>query len=461
MALFRCKMCGGNLEVKDGQTVVTCDFCGSTQTVPNADSEKKINLFNRANNLRIKNEFDKALVAYQSILSEFPNDAEAHWGICLCKYGIEYVDDPRTGDKVPTCHRTLFDSIFDDVDYKEAIAHADPVAKDVYQAEAKEIDRLQKHIIKVSQKEEPYDVFICYKETDETGKRTPDSVLAHDIYEKLTEKDYKVFFARVTLEGKLGQEYEPIIFAALRSSKVMLVVGTKQEFFNAVWVKNEWSRFLSFMKDDKDKYLIPCFKDMDAYDMPEEFLPFQSQDMGKLGYIQDLIRGIDKLFDRNTDSEFSGKVSKRMSLNDILAKLEESISAYDYSKSEWLLEEAFSINSNCSEAFFFKILIKRKLNSKKALLDSRDPIDEDEDFIKALEYADQSYKETLISYSNAIQKNLYQDQYNKAVSLMNQMKYEDAISSFEEVLFFEDSKELIEKCKTEINEKKKLEKLKI
>ena len=461
MAIFKCKMCGGDLEISEGVTVCDCDYCGTKQTVPTAKDENLHGLYNRANTLRIKSEFDKAEQLYEKIIQADETQAEAYWGLILCKYGIEYVEDPATFKRVPTCHRTSFDSIISDEDYKSALKYADAVQKNIYEQEAKEIDRIQKDIIELSSKEEPYDVFICYKETDETGKRTPDSVLAHDIYEKLTEKDYKVFFARVTLEGKLGQEYEPIIFAALRSSKVMLVVGTKQEFFNAVWVKNEWSRFLSFMKDDKDKYLIPCFKDMDAYDMPEEFLPFQSQDMGKLGYIQDLIRGIDKLFDRNTDSEFSGKVSKRMSLNDILAKLEESISAYDYSKSEWLLEEAFSINSNCSEAFFFKILIKRKLNSKKALLDSRDPIDEDEDFIKALEYADQSYKETLISYSNAIQKNLYQDQYNKAVSLMNQMKYEDAISSFEEVLFFEDSKELIEKCKTEINEKKKLEKLKI
>ena len=370
MALFRCKMCGGNLEVKDGQTVVTCDFCGSTQTVPNADSEKKINLFNRANNLRIKNEFDKALVAYQSILSDFPNDAEAHWGICLCKYGIEYVDDPRTGDKVPTCHRTLFDSIFDDVDYKEAIAHADSVAKDVYQAEAKEIDRLQKHIIKVSQKEEPYDVFICYKETDETGKRTPDSVLALDIYEKLTEKEYKVFFARVTLEGMLGQEYEPIIFAALRSSKVMLVVGTKPEFFNAVWVKNEWSRFLSFMKDDKDKYLIPCFKGMDAYDMPEEFLPFQSQDMGKLGYIQDLIRGIDKLFDRNRTKKVL-EANGDNQLEDYFTRLDSALQQSQFDKAEWILEEVFALSPNCSKAFLYKILIKRKYTSTNDLFDSR------------------------------------------------------------------------------------------
>ena len=114
--IFKCKMCGGSLEIKEGQSVCTCDFCGSTQTIPSADSEKKLALFNRANALRQKSEFDKAMVAYQGILSEFPDDGEAHWGMCLCKFGIEYVDDPRTGEKVPTCHRTLFDSIFDDVD---------------------------------------------------------------------------------------------------------------------------------------------------------------------------------------------------------------------------------------------------------------------------------------------------------------------------------------------------------
>ena len=32
-------------------------------------------------------------------------EAEAYWGLVLCRYGIEYVNDPATGKKVPTCHR--------------------------------------------------------------------------------------------------------------------------------------------------------------------------------------------------------------------------------------------------------------------------------------------------------------------------------------------------------------------
>ena len=70
---------------------------------------------------------------------------------------------------------------------------ADVVAKRIYQSEAETIDKIQKSIIAISQKEAPYDIFICYKESDENGSRTRDSFVAEDIYNELTQKNYKVF----------------------------------------------------------------------------------------------------------------------------------------------------------------------------------------------------------------------------------------------------------------------------
>ncbi len=298
MAVLKCKMCGGDLNITEGMTVCECEFCGTKQTVPTADNEKKMTLFARANRLRQGNEFDKASGIYESIVSEFPEEAEAYWGIVLCRYGIEYVDDPLTGKKVPTCHRSSFDSVMDDPDFDQALENADAVARKVYRDEAKQIEEIRKGIIEVSGKEAPYDIFICYKETDENGDRTIDSVIAQDVYDALTDRGYRVFFSRISLEDKLGTEYEPYIFAALNSAKIMLAFGTDYEYYNAVWVKNEWSRYLRLMAADKTKHLIPCYKGIDAYDIPKEFAKLQAQDMGKVGAIQDLVRGIGKILGR-------------------------------------------------------------------------------------------------------------------------------------------------------------------
>lgn len=292
---FKCKMCGGSLKVLDGQTVVRCEFCDTNQTLPVFDDEKKIAFYNRANELRMNCEFDKAAGVYETIVTEYTQEAEAYWGLVLCKYGIEYVDDPETGAKVPTCHRTLFTPIFKDSDYKNAIKYSDVVSRDLYEEEAKVIAKIQASILEISSKEEPFDVFICYKETDAVGNRTEDSVLAFDIYKNLTKEGYKVFYSKISLEDKLGSEYEPYIFAALYSAKVMLVVTTSKENCESVWVANEWKRYLSLIDNGSEKYIISCLKGISPKELPSELQNIQGIDMSKIGAMQDLMYGVEKL----------------------------------------------------------------------------------------------------------------------------------------------------------------------
>ena len=221
--IFKCKACGATLDIIENQNIVICDYCGTHQTIHDINDNKRNHLFNRANEQRLNCEFDKAAGLYEALIAELPTEAEAYWGLILCKYGIEYVIDPKTKKRIPTCHRTQFSSIYDDIDYKSAIKYAKEDAKKIYEDEAKIISNLQKNILDISSKEEPFDVFICYKETDNYGQRTKDSVIAQKIYDELIEKDLKVFFSRITLEDKLGVQYEPYIFAALNSAKVMIL----------------------------------------------------------------------------------------------------------------------------------------------------------------------------------------------------------------------------------------------
>ena len=48
---------------------------------------------------------------------------------------------------------------------------------------------------------------------------------------QLTQEGFKVFYAAIT-RGQARQEYEPYIFAALNSAKVMLVIGSKPEYIH-------------------------------------------------------------------------------------------------------------------------------------------------------------------------------------------------------------------------------------
>ena len=398
MAVFKCKMCGGDLEVTEGMKVVECDFCGTTQTVPTAKDENIQSLFNRANTLRMKSEFDKAEAIYEKIVQAKEDECEAYWGIILCRYGIEYVEDPKTFKRIPTCHRTSFDSVIADEDYKSAIKYADIVQKIVYENEAKEIDRIQKEILELSQKEEPYDVFICYKETDSAGKRTVDSAIANDIYYQLTQEGYKVFYAAITLEDKLGSAYEPCIFAALNSAKVMLAIGTKPEYFNAVWVKNEWSRFMNLMKTDRSKLLIPCYKDMDAYDLPEDFAHLQAQDMGKIGFINDVVRGIKKVVAKDEPVEVaSASVAAPVSAPatnaaPLLERAFMFLEDEEWESADEYFEKVLDLEPKNAMAYLGKLCVELEVTNIDKLSSVNDDFENRANFKKVVRFADDFLK---------------------------------------------------------------------
>ena len=205
-------MCGGSLNVNENESYTTCEYCGTKQTLPKLDNDERANLYDRANHFRRNNEYDKASAIYEQILNQDSSDSEAYWSLVLCRYGIEYVEDPTSRKRIPTVNRAQFTSIYADENYKQAIEHADGYQKEIYETEASIIDEIQKNILSISQKESPFDVFICYKETDDQGRRTVDSVLANDLYHQLSQEGFKVFFSRITLEEKLGSAYEPYIF---------------------------------------------------------------------------------------------------------------------------------------------------------------------------------------------------------------------------------------------------------
>ncbi len=335
---YECQRCGGRLLPNaDGHTA-TCESCGCLVTIPKATAS----LFNQANKLRLQNEFDKAEPLFRNIIAENPEDSEAYWNLLLCRYGIEYVKDPETNEQKPTCHRMQLSSILEDEDYKKALLYADGFSKNLYQHCAKEIDTVLKAAIQKSSVQKTYDIFICFKDRDDvTHLRTEDSVIGQNIYNILTEQGYSVFFSRVTLQGVLGEEYEPLIFAALQSARVMLVVGTRREYMEAVWVKNEWGRFIPLMEQDKrSRALFVAYQNMRAEDIPAQMRLMPRINVKEPGYEQELLKGIKSIVGGRTTSTTMLDFQQ-----DLLNKGRQHLEKEDWPRAKIYFEQVLDLDS--------------------------------------------------------------------------------------------------------------------
>lgn len=454
MAIFKCKMCGGDLNVTDGASVCTCAYCGTKQTLPKLGDEKRVAMFERANYFWRNNEFDKAMGIYEMVLATDDTDAEAYWSLVLCRYGIEYVEDPKSHKRVPTVNRFQTKSILRDEDYLNAIRCANGYQRDIFETEAAQIDTIQKNISTISKEEKPYDVFICYKETDGTGARTHDSVYAQKIYDALSHEGLRVFFSRITLEDKIGTAYEPYIYAALHSAKVMLVVSLSAENMNAPWVKNEWDRYLSIAKQDSTKALIPCYKDMSPYDMPEEFTYLQAQDMGKIGFLQDLVRGVKKVLAASAPAlqtqeravQTAGEKAKPL-LERAYIFLEDG----NWKKANQYAEKVLDLEPKNTDAYLCKFLAAGeylsfdRLQAETSELNKVVPLDAD--FFNAVEFANEKQKAQL----DAFLELRTEAQYQNACRDLEQCKYEKARLTFDLLGDYKDAADKANECNHQLS----------
>ena len=261
------------MAVDENDREVLCPWCGTLQALPRGlANPDRARLFERANHQFRNGDFERAKTSYERILDSDPTDAEAYWSLVLCRFGVEYVVDE--GKYVSTIRRMpIGGSIYSDEDYKSAIHYATDAQARFYECEAARINEIQAGFYALFNREMHYDAFICYK-NDGT-----DAQIARHLYELLSSEGVHTFFAAETLKNIAGAQYEPHVFAALNSARVMIVVATKRENLESNWVKNEWNRFLSLMRSHPEKLLIPVYQDMRPEDLPSDFCHLQALDL--------------------------------------------------------------------------------------------------------------------------------------------------------------------------------------
>lgn len=368
--IVHCNSCGSyEIEIKPHSRLGKCKSCGANVILPDLENHEILALLDEAFIARTSLKFADAFNIYSFIIQKCPDELAAYDGILLSKYGIIYEYSREKDGWIATSRVYNPKSIFDDLYYKYFINNChDEEEKNAFIERANEIDKLQKAYAYQLKNEKDYDIFISFK-SKKNGKSTEDALIARELYDELTDKlGLRVFMSDITLKRRVVEEYEPIIYKALQTSKVFILVGTSKDNIESPWVKNEWIRFLDRINCHEDvdrKSFIPVFKYMDPCDMPYPGnRPVQCVDANDLLYIKNVsdyisnLLGIKKINDeeekkekeRKAEAQQQAQRQKEKEANDTIEHWDEIMKKELEEEAKKVAKEAHEISEEQKES---------------------------------------------------------------------------------------------------------------
>ena len=267
---FRCPNCGYETLIDENVDSYKCPYCKSVFSVNELKKDivdtNIVDKIDKAIELRNNCDFDDAEEILEDLLVGNPTNAEIYFQLLLCDFGVSYVAEDNSIREKPVISRLQKESVFDKENYQrlKEILVDNPSKTKTYNDRLQDIDNIRKKSLEIMNKVEPFDVFISYKRMD-GDLYTKDSETARKLYTKFTSWGYKVFFAQETIYKEFGGKvFEPIIYSALMSSKVFVLVCSspdKKEYLLSPWVKNEWQRYKKRIETEQDDnlLLLPVF----------------------------------------------------------------------------------------------------------------------------------------------------------------------------------------------------------
>lgn len=404
-----CTLCARNMLFFPDTPQLKCAACGTTNFHPmpeklggGAQPDTKVPdaLLQKAHSCRVDGSFDKAEQYYTNFITMNPTSPdvhEAHWGLAMCRFGVQFVEDPNSGDIMPTVHFTSPEAIREDFDYKEAVKYAPEETRQKYEEYGKYIDDVMNNIREIARSMDGFQIFLCYKHSDpdHPGKTTKDYNQVLTMYYELQARGYKVFLADKTLKEHVGANYEAMIYHALNTAKVMLLFCSNTRYIESPWVKSEWTRFQAMMKQDPaNKHLLPLVYDMNPYDLPLAITNGNTEVlvMDAFGF-NTLLTNLETIFKGDLPQIDGDLENARFSL------LHSNWAAANaYLKDVQAKIQAEKQRSEYSTLHLYKLLSKLHVSAPEGLKELDVPFSDERDWQTAMEYADEAQREEYTSY---------------------------------------------------------------
>lgn len=367
-----------------------------------------------AEEYKANGQFEEAAKNYQKLIDLYPNEADYHWQLAVCLYGIEYVKEASSDIYVPTLTHCVFDPMRQNPHYRSACELATREMRAEYESRAKLIDDLLSQYNRVQQEEAPYDVFISVKQGDAKQRPTQDSVDAQDLYYKLAElkkkngENLRVFNSRITLsQFHAGSEFEPYIIHALTTASILIVVCSEAEYINAPWVRNEWRRFLYLMRQDPGRKLILYNGMQEDSAIPAELRGMQYVRKDKLDSFGEIKGALKQLLEADVPSRTTGQDDLARQTEEIRKLLlQRDFHAAEEKAAALLQEKPFNAKGNV-----LMLMAKTHARVEMELRDSDVPLEEFEEYIVAMDSANRVGDEPLLNrlrkYNEAILRRIH------------------------------------------------------
>lgn len=449
--IITCAGCGEPLELQEGIKIVHCKYCGNSNVIPKFFSKETEQAFNNAEQALLEGEFDRALRLFENIEKDYPTDAHLHWSMALSRYGIRLEKDTDNSSYIPTMNRMQKSAFLNDCDYKMAVEYEeDEEVRDYYIDMGEHISKIQREYNELSSSISPFDIFICYKETDERGIRSKDSILAENLYNRMTEEGYKVFYSRVTMNGYIGKQYEPVIYSALHTACVFIVVGTSEEYINSSWVKNEWSRFLNRMKTENHLLLVLAYSGIKPEDFPDALSSYQGFEITSNEEIESLVKRITRSLNKQIDPlTISNTASESKNL---VLRVQDELQRNNFREASRYVEEALNKDFTNAEAHLLKLLIEFKVHEIDEIEEKKRNLENYPAYENYLKYSqDSKRKQQLKEINNRIkacidkelQERREQEELEETELLASKKTFEEARQYYQKIHSYRN----LSKCK--------------
>jgi tetratricopeptide (TPR) repeat protein len=199
---------------------------------------------------------------------------------------------------------------------------------------------------------------------------------------------------------------------------------------------------------------------MDAYDMPDEFSHLQAQDMSKIGFIQDITRGVKKVLDAGKVVDSAKAVAPQTSsaalsaaapgVESLMKRGHLFLEDSDWRQANEYFDRVLDIDPEYAPAYIGKLCAELNTRHEDDLGDCETLLSEKGNFQKAIRFSDAEYQERLKRYDERVRERMRQNQYNWLLQSKNKAstenEYQDIAKKFIAMNGYKDSEKLANEC---------------